>query len=179
MLQATFNGSWFTKQPGKCYDKVGLDNVTCTIAMGCAESRDWLPVRVEAYAKYTTDSTIDASINSSSGPGSHSKTSGQAIEALIIALTLPSRAHTVYATAPPQYVNLSAKIFVSWVPGVGVVPRRSCGPPGVNSIQLPFTFANGDQADEFVRNNGCVAGTGRQALCRLPSPSLRPVHIKS
>lgn len=52
---ADFPGSWFTKQPGQCYDKQGLDNVTCASQMGCAESKDWLPDVVDVYVKKSTD----------------------------------------------------------------------------------------------------------------------------
>ena len=46
-----FPGSWFTKQPGGCYDKTNLDNATCRLPMGCAKSRDWLPASVKVFAR--------------------------------------------------------------------------------------------------------------------------------
>lgn len=36
---STFPGTWFTEQPGSCYDKVNLDNATCASSMGCAKSQ--------------------------------------------------------------------------------------------------------------------------------------------
>jgi hypothetical protein len=134
---ATFNGSFFTQQPGKCYDKVGLDNVTCNLPMGCAESQDWLPASVAVYAKYATK-------------GNHvNVSSSKIVTALVAELTMPTRAHTVYGAPERIYVSLyfvaeskSINVGVQWV---GKTPTRL---PEASILALPFAPCNNRQTPE-------------------------------
>ena len=84
-----FPGSWFKTQPGGCYDKIGLDNATCASSMGCAESRDWVPSSVELFA--------DAAGASAAEP----------ISTLVVALTMPTRAATLYGAPDKVWLTLS------------------------------------------------------------------------
>ena len=82
----TFPGTWFTQQPGGCYDKEGLDNATCAAPMGCAKSQDWLPTSVDVYAK-----------NNAQGK----------ISDLIVEMTLPKEGHALYGAPTKVWVSIS------------------------------------------------------------------------
>lgn len=95
---ATFNGSWFEKQPGKCYTKVNLDNATCGSAMGCAESHVWLPESVAVYVKRGAGSNRNAS-------KTHTKKGW--VDEVVVEMTMGQRAHTVYGAPQTVWTTLS------------------------------------------------------------------------
>ena len=98
----TFPGTWFKTQPGGCYDKPGLDNATCASKMGCAESRDWLPSKIDVFA--------DAA----------GALSDPIKKKLTIALEMPNRAAKIYGAPDKVWVELTFGKKASGAPAIDV-----------------------------------------------------------
>ncbi len=122
----SFPGTWFTKQPGSCYDKRGLDNTTCAAEMGCAQSKDWLPDAVDVWARYDQQ-------------GSH------IVASLTIELTMPQEAHVLYGSPEKVYTQLDfptalrepdssheINALVRWI------GKRATRLPEASFLMLPF-----------------------------------------
>ena len=101
-----FPGSWFTKQPGGCYDKINLDNATCGHPMGCAKSQDWPPASVGVYARFGGGGGGGSLSAGNDGGGSGTALIAPIAE-LVIALKPPAEAHALYGAPSDVWVRLS------------------------------------------------------------------------